>query len=250
MFLFIQRGAIALYPFDTIRYLRSAMMTAGRIDKDNKAMYALVSPKDIQLSSGGVVRLPATWQEYQALLARRGDRSVPRIKYSNGEVCLTSPLPVHGRDVSLIADIVKVLLDYEDKEYDAFTPITMDLPEQSGIEPDCCFYIDNWRAISGKKRIDWQADPPPDLVVEIDVTSYTNIEDYLPYQVPEVWLLRERRLAVYCLQDGEYRERTQSQYFPSIQLQEAVSRCLQAAYGRNTSAAIRDLKRQLKRIAE
>lgn len=208
-------------------------------------MYALVSPQDIQLSEGAIVRLPASWQEYQALVKQRGDRAVPRIKYSNGEVCLMSPLPVHGRDVSLIADIVKVLLDYEDKEYDSFTPITMELPKQSGIEPSYCFYIDNWQAVSRKERIDWRTDPPPDLVVEIDVTSYTDIKDYLPYQVPEVWLLREQRLFIYCLQDGEYIEQSQSQYFPSIQLQETVSRCLQAAYSRHTITAIRELKQQL-----
>lgn len=213
-------------------------------------MYALVSPQEIQLSAGGVVRLPATWQDYQALLKRRGDGSVPRMKYRNGEVLLMSPLPVHGRDVGLIADIIKVLLDHENKEYDAFTPITMELPERSGIEPDYCFYIDNWRAVSGKERIDWQTEPPPDLVVEIDVTSYTDIEDYLPYRVPEVWLFRQQKLLVYCLKGGEYVRQSQSQYFPSIQLQEAVSRCLQAAYSRNTSAAIRDLKQQLKQIAE
>lgn len=208
-------------------------------------MYALVSPKEIQLSAGGVVRLLATWQDYQALIKQRGDGSVPRIKYRNGEVLLTLPLPVHGRDVSLIADIIKVLLDREEREYDAFTPITMELPEQSGIEPDYCFYIDSWQAVSGKKRIDWQTDPPPDLVVEIDVTSYTDIEDYLPYRVPEVWLFRQQQLLIYCLQGDQYKQQLQSKYFPSIQLQEAVSRCLQVAYSRNTSAAIRDLRQQL-----
>lgn len=213
-------------------------------------MYALVSPKEIQLPAGTVVRIPATWQDYQTLLKQRGDGSVPRIKYSKGEVRLMSPLPVHGRDVSLIADIVKTLLDYEDKEYDAFTPITMELPEQSGIEPDYCFYIDSWQAVSRKKRIDWQSDPPPDLAVEIDVTSYTDIEDYLPYQVPEVWLFRQRQLLVYCFQAGKYVEKTQSKYFPSIQLQSAVSRCIQAAYDRNTSTAIRELKRQLKQLTK
>ncbi len=61
-----------------------------------------------------------------------------------------SPLPVHGRDVNLLADIVKALLDQDGREFDAFTPVTMMLPEESGIEPDYCFYIDNWQAVSGK----------------------------------------------------------------------------------------------------
>ena len=124
-------------------------------------MYALVSPERTQLTPGAVVRLPASWQEYQRLCEQRGDGSIPRIKYRDGEVWLMSPLPVHGRDASLLADIVKALLDHDGREYDAFTPVTMSLPEESGIEPDYCFYIDNWEAVSGKKRIDWRRDPPP-----------------------------------------------------------------------------------------
>jgi Uma2 family endonuclease len=38
-------------------------------------------------------------------------------------------------------------------------------------EPDECFYIQNLSAVKGKKRIDLNQDPPPDLVVEIDITS-------------------------------------------------------------------------------
>ena len=39
-----------------------------------------------------------------------------------------------------------------------------------GIEPDQCFYIQNESKIRGKKRLDLQKDPPPDLALEIDVT--------------------------------------------------------------------------------
>jgi Uma2 family endonuclease len=208
-------------------------------------MFALVSPEKIQLPVGAVVRLPATWQDYQTLCQQRGDRSIPRIKYHSGEVLLMSPLAKHGRDASLIADIIKVLLDYTGREYDSFTPVTMELPEEHGIEPDYCFYIDNWQAVSGKERIDWSIDPPPDLVLEIDVTSYSDVNDYLPYRVPEVWLFRKNQLLVYQLQGTEYVIETQSQYFPGINLQDVVSRCLQVAYERNTSAAIRGLKQRL-----
>lgn len=127
--------------------------------------------------------MPATWQNCQSLCQQRGESSIPRIKYRTGEVLLMAPLPKHGRDASLIADVIKVLLDHAGREYDAFTPVTMELPEESGIEPDYCFYIDNWEAVSGKERINWSVDPPPDLVLEIDVTSYSNVNDYLPYQV-------------------------------------------------------------------
>lgn len=205
-------------------------------------MLAIVSPEKICLSPGTVVRSLATWQEYQCLCQQRGDGSIPRIKYRDGEVLLMSPLPKHGRDAHLIAQVITTLLDHIGQEYDAFTPVTMELPEASGIEPDYCFYIDNWPAISGKDRIDWHHDPPPDLVLEIDVTSYSDVWDYLPYQVPEVWLFRKQQLLIYQLQKNEYIVTNQSRYFPEMNLPAMVTECLQAAYDRNTSAAIRHLK--------
>jgi Uma2 family endonuclease len=208
-------------------------------------MLTVISPEKLYLSAGTVVKSPATWQEYQGLCDRRGDSSLPRIKYRSGEVLLMSPLPKHGREASLIADIIKVLLDQFGREYDAFTPVTMQLPEESGIEPDYCFYIDHWQAISGKERIDWRNDPPPDLVLEIDVTSYSDVQDYLPYRVPEVWLFRNQRLLIYQFQNNEYSLQAQSRYFPEVNLPDVVARCWEIAYQRSTSTAIRNLKQQL-----
>lgn len=204
-------------------------------------MFTVVSSEKLYLSAGTVVRSPATWEEYRTLCEQRGDRSIPRIKYRSGEVLLMSPLPKHGRDASLIADIIKVLLDHTEQEYDAFTPVTMELPEESGVEPDYCFYIHHWQAISGKERIDWRSDPPPDLILEIDVTSYSDVKDYLPYRVPEVWLFRKKQLLIYQLQGNEYVPQTSSLYFPDVNLSDLIAQCLRTTYERNTSAAIREL---------
>ena len=208
-------------------------------------MFALVSRDNIQLRPGAVLRLPATWNEYESLSQQRGDGSLPRLKYRHGEVLLMSPLPHHGKDAHSIANVITTLLDHFEREYDAFTPMTMELPEESGIDPDYCFYIDNWEAVLGKKRIDWRIDPPPDLVLEIDVTSYSDVDDYLPYRVPEVWLYKRHQLCIHQLQDNAYCLVAQSRYFPAIDLQSMVDRCLQLAYDRNTSAAIRDLRQRL-----
>ena len=209
-------------------------------------MFAVVTPEKIQLPSGAVVRLPGSWQDYRALSQQLGDRSIPRIKYRPGEILLMAPLPEHGRKANLIADVVKVLLDHLGQEYEPFTPITLELPEESGIEPDYCFYIDNWPAISGKDRINWGVDPSPDLVIEVDVTSYTDVNDYLPYRVPEVWLLKRNQLTIYSLQDGDrYHVQTNSRYFPNINVKEAIAECFRITYERNTSAAIRELRRKL-----
>ncbi|MFN6513033.1 MAG: Uma2 family endonuclease [Nostoc sp. CreGUA01] len=206
-------------------------------------MNTVITPEKIELPAGAVLKLLGTWEDYQALTEQLGDRAIPRIKYRKGEILLMAPLPEHGRDASLLANIAQVLLDRLEQRYDSFTPITMSLPEFSGIEPDYCFYIENWRSVVGKKRIDWENDPPPDLIIEIDVTSYTDINDYLPYQVPEIWLLKNKQLLVYRLQ-GENYAITQSIYFPNIA--EIVQQCLQIANEQTTSEAIRWLRSLLR----
>ncbi|MEH2406216.1 Uma2 family endonuclease [Nostoc sp.] len=206
-------------------------------------MDTVITPQRIELPPGAVLKLLGNWQDYQVLSQQLGDRSSPRIKYRPGEILLMAPLPEHGRDASLVADIAKVLLDHLDQRYDSFTPITMSLPEVSGIEPDYCFYIENCRAVVGKKRINWESDPPPDLAIEIDVTSYTNINDYLPYRVPEVWILKSNRLLIYRLLLESY-VLTESSYFPNVR--EIVQQCLQIANEQTTSEVISWLKNFLR----
>ncbi|MBE9207720.1 Uma2 family endonuclease [Nostoc sp. LEGE 06077] len=205
-------------------------------------MNTVITSEKIDLPPGAVVKLLGNWQDYQRMVSVLGDRTIPRIKYRSGEILLMAPLPEHGRDVSLLADIAKVLLDHLNLRYDSFIPITMTLPEISGIEPDFCFYIENWRAAVGKSRIDWQNDPPPDLAIEIDVTSYTDIHDYLIYKVPEVWLLRNKNLLIYRLQ-GETYLLGESKYFPNIS--EIVQQCCTIASEETTSEAIRWLRKFL-----
>lgn len=209
-------------------------------------MYAVISPKKVQLPPGTVVRMPGTWQEYCLLQDSRGDASLPRLKYRKGEILLMSPLPVHGRNAHLIASIVIALLDARNQNYEAFTPITMELPEESGIEPDYCFYIENWRAVVGKERWQWGIEPPPDLVIEIDVTSYTAADDYLPYRVPEVWLFKNNILTIAVLESDKYHQQTTSRYFPEIDLSELVNQCWQAARERGMGIAIREMRQQLR----
>ena len=80
------------------------------------------------------MRIPGTWKDYCQLRDSRGDGSIPRLKYHAGEILLMSPLPRHGREAHLIARIVEIILESQDRNYEAFTPITLELPEVGGIE--------------------------------------------------------------------------------------------------------------------
>ncbi len=208
-------------------------------------MFTVVTPETIQLSPGAVLRFPGTWQDYQKLCQQLGDRTSPRIKYRPGEILLMSPLPKHGREAHIIAMVVIAILDHLEQDYEAFTPITMELLEQRGIEPDYCFYIQNWAAVAGKDRINWGVDPSPDLVIEIDVTSYTDINDYLPYQVPEVWLFKKNQLLIYHLAGKSYTLQTISRHFPGIDVSKLINEALEITRDCNTSTAIRKLRQKL-----
>ncbi len=206
-------------------------------------MITIISPEKIHLSPGTVVRSPGTWEDYQNLLEKRR-KSLPRIKYRPGEILLMSPLPQHGRQAHIIAVIITILLDYLGQNYEAFTPMTMDLPKVSGIEPDYSFYIDNWQFAVGKNRINWSIEPPPDLVLEVDVTSYTDVNDYLPYRVSEVWIYKQNKLKIYALNNNSYSLVSNSRYFPHINLQKIVNEFLEIVSDRPSSVAMQILRKR------
>jgi Uma2 family endonuclease len=208
-------------------------------------VYAVVSADRISIPPGSVLRIPGSWQDFCQLRDSRGDGSIPRLRYRHGEILLMSPLPRHGREANIIADIVKTLLECQDRNYEAFTPITMELPEVGGIEPDYCFYIDNWQAAVGKDRIDWKVDLPPDLAIEIDVTSFTSELDFLPFNVPEVWLFKKYKLTIYQLVTGKYEISETSRYFPNISIPEMIDSCFSTAKAKGTGVAISELRRSL-----
>ncbi|NEQ22991.1 MAG: Uma2 family endonuclease [Microcoleus sp. SIO2G3] len=189
----------------------------------------IVKPDTIELPAGAVVRVPGTWQDYQTLLEHLGDRTSPRVKYRNGELLLMVPLPEHGKQLDIIVDMVKVLLRHRELRFDSYHETTMDLPEHSGVIPDHFFYIGELPVV-GKRRIDWRNDPPPDLAIECDVTSFTSVDDYLPYRVSELWIVRRQRIEIYQFQDERYILVEQSQFFGGFDLNAIFTECIRDAY--------------------
>jgi Uma2 family endonuclease len=90
---------------------------------------------------------------------------------------------------------------------------------ERGLEPDECFWIANEPRMRAVNPIDLRRDPPPDLVVEIDVTrgSVPRMPIYAALGVPEVWRIRRGDLSFQALQpDGEYAETPVSLTLPPL----------------------------------
>ena len=199
-----------------------------------------VAPLRRSLPDGSVATIPATWAEYEQFAESRGDRSIPRLKYANGLLHLKMPTFEHGQLDAIVADLMVWVLNQQLRDYTRTTPVTLQVPNQAGIEPDCCFWIENWQAVSGKQRIDLATDPPPDIAIEVDVTNFTRVDDYEPFQVPEVWLIRADRLEIFSLTPNRYVLTDFSRFFPEIALQQAYQSVLrEIADGASLPRAIR-----------
>ena len=81
-----------------------------------------------------------------------------------------------------------------------------------GFEPDSCFYIQNEERVRGKLEIDLLTDPPPDLVIEIDIShpSLNKLPIYVQVGVPEVWRYDGSQLQLLALNEGQYEDSTHS----------------------------------------
>jgi Uma2 family endonuclease len=95
-----------------------------------------------------------------------------------------------------------------------------------GFEPDSCFYIQSAGRIRGRRRVDLAADPPPDLVIEVDISSPSldKLPIYAQVGVPEVWRTVEDSTAILRLRDDgvDYAEVDRSEVLPLITKQVLV----------------------------
>lgn len=98
-----------------------------------------------------------------------------------------TPLFTHANAKVQIGIFVVILLDALQLDYKLSGSTTFKNKQmQQGVEPDESFYIQNCLAIRGKERIDLTVDPPPDLAIEIDITSRTQFDNYQLLGVPEL----------------------------------------------------------------
>jgi Uma2 family endonuclease len=169
-----------------------------------------------------------SWQQLESILAELGESRAARLSYSNGLLEIMVPLPEHEKAKEIIGDMVKILLEERQIAFEPLGSTTLKNERMTqAVEPDACFYIQNQAAVIGKHRLDMSVDPPPDLAIEIDLTSRTQLENYQILGVPELWRYARRGLQINVLQAGRYVESDLSPTFPGIPIVELVNRYVQ-----------------------
>ena len=164
-----------------------------------------------------------SWQMYEDLIEELGEKRGSRINYSRGLLEIMVPSVEHEDDTVMIGDFLAVILEEYDIEFRNLGSTTFKSQTlNQGIEADRCYYIENEALIRGKKRIDLIIDPPPDLAIEIDITSRTRFDNYRILGVGELWRFDGTKLEINVLQNGEYRQYQESPHFPGLPITTAI----------------------------
>jgi Uma2 family endonuclease len=179
------------------------------------------------------------WKQFESILQDLGDKRRSRIAYLNGVLEIALPLPESERIKVLIRDFIQVLMDEMGIDFEGFGSTTFKrIDKLAGLEPDDCFYIQNNVAMRGIRKLDMTIDPPPDLAIEVDVTSKTKFDVYRVLGVPELWLY-DQILKIYILRDGDYVESQLSSIFGDIPIREVIPQFLEMSLSQGRSKAMK-----------
>jgi Uma2 family endonuclease len=166
------------------------------------------------------------WTGYQTLLKMVENRRV-RVTYHRGDVELMAPLSIHERYKSLIGRMIDTTTEELEIQVVAVGSTTFNSEElDCGLEPDECYYLTNARQVRDWKRVDLNVDPPPDLAVEVDITSSSINRQgiYANLRVPENWRFDGDTLTVLLLdQERNYIPSETSAAFPFVSMNELAS---------------------------
>lgn len=156
-----------------------------------------------------------SWETYARLVAERGDRRVPRFAYDRGELEIMSPSTEHESVAYFLGLLVALFAGETGVNAYGVGSTTFKREDlERGFEPDSCFYVQNEERIRGKSRIDLDVDPPPDLVIEVDITSpsLAKLPIYARIGVREIWRHDGERVSIFVLRGARMRNSPRARY--------------------------------------
>jgi Uma2 family endonuclease len=199
-------------------------------------------------STDRVIISNVSWETYESLLKDLENQSSPRLAYDQGVLEIMSPHLEHDSAKETLAYIATAAMEEMDMDFVASGSTTFKREAlKRGFEPDASFYIRNPERIRGKKRLDLEIDPPPDLLIEIDVTtdSMNKFPLYAALRVPEVWRY-EGTVEIWILDGARYVRQAASLAIPILDeqfiadLMESSLTMKRPAWARQTRDRIRE----------
>jgi Uma2 family endonuclease len=175
--------------------------------------------RPVESASQCVVLQGVSWDTYERLLADFQDSHAAHLTYDQGVLEILAPSAKHeepNRALALLIEMLALELDIDIRNLGSTTFKRGDLSR--GLEPDSCFYIQHAAQISGKDDIDPAVDPPPELVIEVDIThpSFDKLPLYAAVGVAEVWRYDGAAVTIHTLAQETYTVSETSQALPGV----------------------------------
>jgi len=189
-----------------------------------------------------------SWETFEALLRDTGEDRGYRFAYDCGVLEIMTPLFEHENPKSNFGNFIIALAEELGIEVRSAGSTTLKRKiSKRGIEPDTCYYIQNELAIRGKETLDLETDPPPDLAIEIDITSSSvnKLGIYSALGITELWRYDGQNLKFYQLIEGQYVECKFSIAFPIVSVSE-ISRFIEQSKSMGEIALLKSFRAWLR----
>jgi Uma2 family endonuclease len=196
---------------------------------------------------GRVVLEDVSWAFYERMLAEIGDGHT-RLTFDCGRLEIMSPSGVHERVKKVVSRIIEAYGDALDLTVEGGGSTTFKRKDlRKGLEPDECYWVANAARVMGKTKLNFKTDPPPDLVIEIDVSRplVSRQPIYAAMGVPEVWTYARSRVTPMHLRRGTYHAADHSLAFPDLPM-DVVNQMVQIAMREGQSAATKAFRAWIK----
>ena len=173
-----------------------------------------------------VVFRDASWQLYRQIL-REYDEQPSRINFDRGTLEIMTLSVEHESYKTVIGMLIGVLaLTRRIKVKHGGSSTLKRLSKKKGLEADQCYWVAHEPAMRHTKRINLRTDPPPDLVIEVDVMHAVVDREkiYAALGVPEMWVLRHSGsvgtavVTAYGLESGKWQSIERSRSFPFLRV--------------------------------
>jgi Uma2 family endonuclease len=173
-----------------------------------------------KLPANGILTLSDVgWEEYEHLIQAVGEAPSLRISYDQGRMQIMTLSFKHEYYAHIIEHLIGRLSSILRRKVFFFGSATLKKQKRlKGAEPDACFYVQSAPIIGNKINLDLRVDPPPDVVLEVDIhhESFSRFHIYEGLGVPELWHYDEQTLTIYQLREGRYESVTTSIAFPML----------------------------------
>lgn len=186
------------------------------------------------------------WETYVELADGRAG-SVPRMTYDSGVLELMSPLRQHENIGRLIGRVLETYTEVREIEIQSVASTTFRRRElQKGFEADEAYYVEHAELIRRKREVDLAVDPPPDVVIEVEITTsaIAKLTLFAAMGIPEVWRHNGQKLQMFTQKDNGYTEVQSSIQIPGLTVS-MIENIINRRFDLGENALIREFRSTL-----